>query len=58
MRAQSQERYQFMASSNKVTVTDYDFVTGEVIEREATAEEIAEFARVSADAQSMRLNLA
>jgi hypothetical protein len=47
-----------MASSSKVTVTDYDFVTGEVIEREATAEEIAEFARVSADAQSMRLNLA
>lgn len=46
-----------MASSNKVKVTDYDFVTGETIERDATAEEIAEFARVSADAQSLRPNL-
>ena len=47
-----------MASSSKVKVTDYNFATGEVIERDATAEEIAEFAKVSAEAEALRPNLA
>ncbi len=39
-------------------VTDYDFATGEVTKREATAEEIASWAEAKAGAEIERANLA
>ena len=43
-----------MASQNKVMVTDYNFATGEVVDREATAEEIASWADAFAKAEAIR----
>jgi hypothetical protein len=38
-----------MATQSKVMVTDYDFSTGEAIDREATAEELASFEIIKND---------
>jgi hypothetical protein len=35
-------------------VTDYNFETGEVVEREATAEEVASWAEAIASAEAIR----
>jgi hypothetical protein len=43
-----------MATQSKVMVTDYDFSTGEAIEREATAEELASFDVVNNDEMARR----
>jgi hypothetical protein len=46
-----------MATQSKVTVTDYNFLTGEVFERNATAEEIADIEKVIAEENARRANL-
>ncbi len=47
-----------MATQSKTTVTDHNFSTGETIERDATAEEIADIEKVIADEKALRANLA
>jgi hypothetical protein len=46
-----------MATQSKITVTDHNFATGEIIEREATLEEIADIQKVSSDEKALRANL-
>jgi hypothetical protein len=47
-----------MATQSKVMVTDYNFATGEVIEREATSEEIEAWEFAKANPEPWRANLA
>lgn len=43
-----------MATQNNPKVTDYDFATGQVIERNATVEEIASWKIAQANAEIIR----
>jgi hypothetical protein len=46
-----------MATQNKEMVTDYNFATGEITEREATPEEIAAWEYAKANPAAWRANL-
>jgi hypothetical protein len=52
--AQFQERSWFMATQSEVKVTDYDFATGEITERDATPEEIASWAEAKAGVEALK----
>jgi hypothetical protein len=46
-----------MATQSNPKVTDYNFATGQVVERDATAEEIQSWADAKAGAEIQRANL-
>jgi hypothetical protein len=43
-----------MATQSEVKVTDYDFATGEITERDATPEEIASWAEAKAGVEALK----